>query len=78
MVDRPGSARTSNWCTSRLLPWAEKSVWRTWTQFYLLILQLSFKGGFAQASLPVTGFRYSLMDPAPKRPGEEMLERDAG
>jgi hypothetical protein len=44
----------------------------------ILVLQLRFEGGFAQASLPVTGFRYSLMDPAPERPREEMLERDAG
>ena len=43
-----------------------------------LILQLSFEGGFAQTSSPVTCFRYSLMDPAPERPREEMLERDAG
>src|SRR4051794_27838313 len=43
----------------------------------VLVLQLRFEGGFAQASLPVTCFRYSLMDPAPERPREEMLERDA-
>src|SRR3954466_5775492 len=43
-----------------------------------LVLQLSFKGGFPHAPLPVTGFRYSLMDPSPDRPREEMLERDTG
>src|SRR3954454_14136380 len=43
-----------------------------------LVLQLSFSGGLTQASSPVTCFRYGLMDPAPERPFEELVERDAG
>src|SRR3954466_3569131 len=35
-------------------------------------------GGFEQASPPVTCFGYGLMDPAPERPFEEVVERDAG
>jgi hypothetical protein len=31
-----------------------------------LVLQLSFERSFAQASSPVTCFRYGLMDPAPE------------
>src|SRR3982750_2514603 len=43
-----------------------------------LTLQLSFRGGLTQAPSPVTGLRYGLMDPAPERPCEEVVERDAG